>query len=33
MCKTCVGKTMSAVRTAGTLSSILENKKGLKQGD
>ena len=33
MCKTCVQETRSAVRTEGTLSSFLENKTGLKQGD
>jgi len=33
MCKTCVQKTRSAVRTEGTLSSFFENKTGLKQGD
>jgi hypothetical protein len=33
MCKTCVQKTRSAIRIEGTLSSIFENKTGLKQGD
>ena len=33
MCKTCVQKTRSAVRMERTLSSIFENKTGLKQGD
>jgi len=33
MCKTCVQKTRSAVRIEGTLSSLFENKTGLKQGD
>ena len=33
MCKTCVQKTRSVVRIAGTLSSFFENKTGLKQGD
>jgi hypothetical protein len=33
MCKTCVQETRSAVRIEGTLSSFLENKTGLKQGD
>ena len=32
MCKTCT-KARSAVRIEGTLSSYLENKTGLKQGD
>jgi len=33
MCKTCVQKTVSAVRIEGTLSSFFKNKTGLKQGD
>jgi len=33
MCKSCVQKTISAVRKEGTLSSFFENKTGLKQGD
>jgi hypothetical protein len=33
MCKTYVQKTRSAVRIEGTLSSLFENKTGLKQGD
>jgi len=33
MCKTCVQKTRSVVRTEGTLSSFFEYKTGLKQGD
>ena len=33
MCKTCVQKTISAVRIEGTLSSFFENKTSLKQGD
>ena len=33
MCKTCAQKTRSAVRIERTLSSFLENKTGLKQGD
>ena len=33
MCKTCVKETRSAVRIEGTVSSFLENKTGLKQGD
>jgi len=33
MCKTCVQKSRSTVRIEGTLSSIFENKTGLKQGD
>ena len=33
MCKTCIKKTISAVRIEGTLSSLFENKTGLKQGD
>jgi hypothetical protein len=33
MCETCVQKTRSAVRIEGTLSSLFENKAGLKQSD
>ena len=33
ICKTYVQKTSSAVRIEGTLSSFIENKRGLKQGD
>jgi hypothetical protein len=33
MCKTCVQETRSVVRIEETLSSFLENKTGLKQGD
>jgi len=33
MCKTCVKKTIRAVRIEGTLPSFFENKTGLKQGD
>ena len=33
MCKTCVQKTRSSVGIEGTLSSIFENKTGLKQSD
>jgi len=33
MCKICIKKTISAVRIEGTLSSLFENKTGLKQGD
>jgi hypothetical protein len=33
MCKTCVKKTRSVVRTKGTLSSFFENKTGLNKGD
>ena len=33
MCKTCVQKTISAVRMEGTQSSFFENTTGLKQGD
>ena len=33
VCKTCVRKTRNVVRIEGTLSSLFENKTGLKQGD
>jgi hypothetical protein len=33
MCKTCVQKTVSAIRIEGTLSTFFENTTGLKQGD
>jgi len=32
MCKTCAQKTRSAVKIEGTLSSLFENKTGLKRG-
>jgi hypothetical protein len=33
MCKTCVQKTVCAVRIEGTLLNFFEHKTGLKQGD